>query len=136
MAFTYQPALQVRPGVDAAGEGAERDALGGRDIRQVLQPLQRRRRKLGTNLEIERRQRVVGEGRETPPVHEDQPVARLAWIGGEASEDRHLLVGSGGLLVRWHRGGLYAEMLLHLRFHLGGEVGVVLEIELRVLAPL
>src|SRR5260370_35876342 len=27
-------------------------------------------------------------------------------------------------------------MLLHLRFDLGGEVGVVLEIELRVLAPL
>src|SRR5260370_9249866 len=47
-----------------------------------------------------------------------------------------LLLGSGRLLRGCHGAGLNAEVLLHFRFHFRRKVGVILQIELRVLAPL
>src|SRR2546430_8109589 len=64
--------------------------------------------------------------------------SQLAGIGGEAREDRHgaLLFGSGGLLVGGDRGGLHAEVLLDFRLDFDREVGMILQIELRILAAL
>src|SRR6267143_2586835 len=64
------------------------------DVGKLLEPLEHQWPDLTADDQIESGESRGGEGRETPPIHVDQPVVRPAWIGGESGENHSSLGGA------------------------------------------
>src|ERR1700694_2269786 len=81
-----QAAAQVDARVRAPRQRAQRGAVRGLEIGQLLQPLEYAGANLLPNDEGESYERIGRERRKTPPIHFDQPIVRPARIGGESGE--------------------------------------------------
>src|SRR5260370_4978881 len=67
--------------------------MRSRDVGKLLKPREHQWPDLTAHDQIETGESRGGEGRETPPIHIDQPIVRPAWIGGESGENQSSLEG-------------------------------------------